>query len=365
MIDNLAALRAEFDDTEGMELMEDLTRIYSDGPEVGIQFAVTVDRLNSVHGGWMSVTTHKWLFRLPDAHDYASAGLSRKHVPQPVRGRAVMSPSGLQVQIGRPAVPLADAVAAVAARYPGTARRAASIGVLPSDLALDELRVEGDLSGEPWRIPFGMRESDLEVAQLVLYEGEHALVTGPARSGKSMALWTLAESLRASARTLGGGGGELHIAAIGGRRSPLGDCPALDRYAGAGGEASALMAQLRLHKGPVVFLIDDAETFDDADSAIEGLLGAGKPDLHVIAAGRADTLRSSYGHWSQTVRRSKNGILLRPNIDLDGDLVGVNLPRRAPVAMIVGRGYLAQNGEVELVQVAMSGGGAQPPDRAR
>jgi DNA segregation ATPase FtsK/SpoIIIE, S-DNA-T family len=356
MIDNLGALRSEFDDAEGMELMEDLTRIYSDGPEVGIQFAVTADRLNSVHGGWMSVTTHKWLFRLPDAHDYAAAGLSRKHVPQAVRGRAVMSPSGLQVQIGRPARSLAEAVAEVASRFPGAPRRAASIGVLPSELAFDELRAEGDLSDEPWRIPFGMRESDLEVAQLVLYEGEHALVTGPARSGKSMALWTLAESLRASARTVAGGD-ELHIAAIGGRRSPLGDCPALDRYAGAGGEASALMAQLRLHKGPVVLLIDDAETFDDADSAIEGLLGAGKPDLHIIAAGRADTLRSSYGHWSQTVRRSKNGILLRPNIDLDGDLVGVNLPRRAPVAMIVGRGYLAQNGEVELVQVAMSGGG--------
>jgi S-DNA-T family DNA segregation ATPase FtsK/SpoIIIE len=304
----------------------------------------------------MSVTTHKWLFRLPDAHDYAAAGLSRKHVPQAVRGRAVMSPSGLQVQIGRPASSLADAVAEVTSRFPGVPRRAASIGVLPSELALEELRTEGDLSDEPWRIPFGMRESDLEVAQLVLYEGEHALVTGPARSGKSMALWTLAASLRASARTVAGGG-ELHIAAIGGRRSPLGDCPALDRYAGAGGEASALMSQLRLHKGPVVLLIDDAETFDDADSAIEGLLGAGKPDLHIIAAGRADTLRSSYGHWSQTVRRSKNGILLRPNIDLDGDLVGVNLPRRAPVAMIVGRGYLAQNGEVELVQVATSGGG--------
>jgi S-DNA-T family DNA segregation ATPase FtsK/SpoIIIE len=261
------------------------------------------------------------------------------------------------MQIGKPSTSLPEAVAQVAARYPGTARRTASIGVLPSEIALAALRLDGDLSDEPWRIPFGVRESDLDVAELMLYEGEHALVTGPARSGKSMALWTLAESLR-RAQAAAGGAAELHLAAIGGRRSPLGDCPALDRYAGAGGEATALMAQLRMIKGPVVVFIDDAESFDDSDGAIEGLLGAARPDLHVIAAGRGDTLRSMYGHWTAAVRRSKNGILLRPNIDLDGDLVGVNLPRRSPVPLIVGRGYLAQNGEVQLVQVAMGGEGA-------
>jgi DNA segregation ATPase FtsK/SpoIIIE, S-DNA-T family len=46
------------------------------------------------------------------------------------------------------------------------------------------------------------------------------------------------------------------------------------------------------------------------------------------------------------------GLLLRPNIDYDGELVGANLPRRAPVQMIPGRGYLAHNGELDIVQVA-------------
>jgi S-DNA-T family DNA segregation ATPase FtsK/SpoIIIE len=98
--------------------------------------------------------------------------------------------------------------------------------------------------------------------------------------------------------------------------------------------------------------VDDAEGFEDVDEAIGGLLSAGRPDLHVIAAGRSDALRSLYRHWTQTVRRSKNGILLRPNIDLDGELAGVTLPRRSPVPFVVGRGYLAQNGELEIVQVA-------------
>jgi S-DNA-T family DNA segregation ATPase FtsK/SpoIIIE len=174
-------------------------------------------------------------------------------------------------------------------------------------------------------------------------------VAGPARSGKSSALWTIATSLR-------NGGANVHLAGAGGRRSPLSACPALDRYAGAGGEASALFATLRAVPGPVVLFVDDAEGFEDVDEAIGGLLAAGRPDLHVIAAGRSDALRSLYRHWTQTVRRSKNGLLLRPNIDMDGELAGVTLPRRSPVPFVVGRGYLAQNGEMEIVQLATAQG---------
>jgi S-DNA-T family DNA segregation ATPase FtsK/SpoIIIE len=114
-----------------------------------------------------------------------------------------------------------------------------------------------------------------------------------------------------------------------------------------------MLAQLRVQQGPVVLLIDDAEGFDDVDGAIAGLLGAGRHDLHVIAAARADSLRSLYSHWTQEVRKSKVGLLLRPNIDYDGDIVGTTLPRRAPVQMSVGRGDLSHNGEVEIVQVAL------------
>jgi S-DNA-T family DNA segregation ATPase FtsK/SpoIIIE len=100
-------------------------------------------------------------------------------------------------------------------------------------------------------------------------------------------------------------------------------------------------------------LVDDAESFDDADGAIAGLLAAGNPGLHLVAAARADSLRSLYGHWTSDVRRSKAGLLLRPDVDLDGDLLGAGLPRRAPVPFSAGRGYLVHNGECEIVQVAL------------
>ncbi|WP_028062828.1 FtsK/SpoIIIE domain-containing protein [Solirubrobacter soli] len=342
LIDNLAALRSEFDDVAGLELMDELARVYADGPQSGIHMAVTADRPNTVPTGWMAVTTQKWLFRLADPYDYVSLGLTVKDIPYATPGRAVMAESKLQIQLGRPLPSLAEAAAVVAGRHPGVAPVAAPVGVLPTEVTLSPA---ADLHQEPWRIGFGIREADLDVAELVLYEGEHAIVAGPARSGKSLTLWTLAETLRAS-------GAPLHIAATGGRRSPLPDCPALDRYAPAA-EAGAMLAQLRVQQGPIVLLIDDAEGFDDVDGAIAGLLGAGRHDLHVIAAARADSLRSLYGHWTQEVRKSKVGVLLRPNIDYDGDLTGATLPRRAPVAMTVGRGYLCHNGEAEIVQVAL------------
>jgi S-DNA-T family DNA segregation ATPase FtsK/SpoIIIE len=146
--------------------------------------------------------------------------------------------------------------------------------------------------------------------------------------------------------------GRVQLAGTGGRRSPLRDCADLDRYAAAGGAATAMLAQLRSVDEPVVLLIDDAEGFDDADGAIAGLLSAGRPDLHVVAAGRSDSLRTLYGHWTRVVRRSKTGVLLRPNIDLDGDLLGVMLPRRSPVRLGAGRGYLVHNGEWDIVQMA-------------
>ncbi|BBH70567.1 hypothetical protein ACTI_72520 [Actinoplanes sp. OR16] len=343
LIDNLSAMRAAFDDVEGLAIMDILTRLYADGTAAGIWFAVTADRFSTVPAAWTAVTTQRWLFRLPDPYDYVQAGLTRKDVPARVAGRFVSLPAGLQAQVGRPAPSAAFLVAAVAAKYPNFSVYANRIGVLPSVVAVSDLP-EPSLSDEPWRLPLGVQESDLGVASLVLYEGDHALIAGPARCGKSTALLTLAAVVR----------GRAFVAGVGGRRSPLRTCDDLDRFAPAGGAAAALLADLRTTDGPVILLIDDAEALDDADGAIAGLLGMGRPDLHVIAAGRSDALRTLYGHWTQTVRRSKTGLLLRPNVDLDGDLLGVTLPRRSPVRLGPGRGYLIHNGEWDIAQVGVS-----------
>ena len=79
-------------------------------------------------------------------------------------------------------------------------------------------------------------------------------------------------------------------------------------------------------------------------------MASGQPGLCVIAAGRAADLRGLYSHWTKTLRKSRLGVLLQPDVNYDGELLGAVLPRRAPVALTVGRGYVSVGGQVALIQ---------------
>ena len=100
-------------------------------------------------------------------------------------------------------------------------------------------------------------------------------------------------------------------------------------------------------------LVDDAEAIDDVGGVLDRLSTSDRPDLLFVAAGRNDGIRAGYSHWTRPLRRSKLGVLLRPDIDLDGDILGVTAA--APGAGGDGRRAAATwpaGGEAELVQVA-------------
>ncbi|MBF4584520.1 FtsK/SpoIIIE domain-containing protein [Curtobacterium sp. VKM Ac-2887] len=345
LIDGLAALRDEYQDFEGQQLLDALYRVYAEGPALGISFAVSTTRAKAVPSAMDEVTTQKWMFRLADPYDYASIGVRPKDVPPPVPGRFIDSTRRLQSHVATPDVPLAEAVTRIADTRPGSSRKASAVGRLPDAVLVDELGAGAVFAGEPWRIPIGIAEDDLQPASVEVYDGEHVLVAGPARSGKSSVLLAVAELARTAE------GVRPAVWAICDRRSPLAS-GSFDRIAVGPDEVPALLAGLRLERGPVLLLIDDAERFEDGDQAIATLLTTERPGLCVVAAGRSADLRSLYSHWTRAVRKSRCGVLLQPDVDYDGELLGVTLPRRAPVALTVGRGYAASGGTVRLVQTA-------------
>lgn len=355
LIDGLAALRDEYTDFEGLELLSGLYRAYADGPEVGLWFATATSRAKAIPGAMEEVTTQKWLFRLADAYDYAASGIRPAEAPAHVAGRCVLAETHLQTHVATPGQPLAAAVAEVSARWGQPARKADVVGQLPESVSVTELGATAALTHEPTRIPVGIRESDLSVGYLELYEGEHALIAGPARSGKSTTLLALAEAVK----TGDSGGVPVQLWAVGNRRSPLGASTLFDRVATGPEDIPALVAAARMQKGRVVVMIDDAERLEDSDASISGLIAANLPGLHLIVAGRSDDLRTMYSHWTKLVRKSRSGLLLLPNPDYDGELLGAAVPRKPPVAMSPGRGYLCTGGASSFVQCA-SPSGLQP-----
>ncbi|CAI3793537.1 FtsK/SpoIIIE domain-containing protein [Pseudarthrobacter sp. MM222] len=351
LLDGLASLRDEFQDFEGQQLLSLLYRAYADGPALGLSFAVSTTRAKAVPSAMNEVTLQKWLFRLADAYDYSSLGVRGKEIPAALPGRCVDPRTSLQMHVATPGIGVEAAVERVRQVWAHAPAKTAAIRRLPTDVTMLELGVEPRLEAEPWLIPVGIREADLAPAFLEIYEGEHALIAGPARSGKSTLLLALAAALRGVASSRG----PAQVWGICDRRSPLAHA-GLDRVAVGTDEVPGLLASLRLERGTVFLLIDDAERFEDADQSIAGVVTSGQPGLCIIAAGRAADLRGLYSHWTKTLRKSRLGVLLQPDVDYDGELLGAVLPRRAPVALTPGRGYIGVGGQLALIQ-SMSAGG--------
>ena len=344
LVDGFASLRDDLQDYEGQQMLDAFYRVYADGPAVGIHFAVATTRAKTVPSAMDEVTTQRWIYRLADTYDYSSFGIKGKDIPAVVAGRCVDSTALLQMQIATPALGLAGAIDAAAGQWDHVPAKADVIGTLPDVVDVAQLAEHAVMTAEPHRIPVGLREDNLRTALLEIYEGEHVLIAGPARSGKSTLLLALAEILRGLPDEQ-----RPAIYGIHDRRSPLTEA-GLDQAAASPDEIPALLASLRLVSGPVALLIDDAERVEDPDQTLASLLAAPPAGLLVIAAGRSAELRGLYGHWTKTVRKARCGVLLQPDTDYDGELLGVKLPRAAPVAITTGRGYACVGGDVTLIQ---------------
>jgi S-DNA-T family DNA segregation ATPase FtsK/SpoIIIE len=78
-------------------------------------------------------------------------------------------------------------------------------------------------------------------------------------------------------------------------------------------------------------------------------------DVRVVAASERQALARAFGGFLRELRKEEHGLLLDPDLDVDGDLLGVRLPRRTNPVFPPGRGYLVERGLMELVQVGAPG----------
>jgi DNA segregation ATPase FtsK/SpoIIIE, S-DNA-T family len=345
LLDGYGGFASEHGDLAGDALREALARVWADGPELGIHTAIAADRLGAVPTALASLAQQRLAFQLADAADYAQFGLLRRSIPQFTAGRAVVGGSGQVIQVARGQGRLEQQVedAAVGGGHPGGPL---PVAVLPESVSVDALLGAGRPSREPLFIPMGIGDETLEPAGFELFEGDHALIAGPPRTGRTTSLLVAADVVSRLYPEIG-------LVGIAIRRSALRDCPALGQVITAPEQIAELVAELRAADGLRMLLIDDADAVDDPDRALSDLFAAPLANLHAVVAGRTDALKS-LGHWSVGVRRARTGLLLQPDIQIDGQLLGVTLPRRPPPPVRPGCGYRVDPGGFELMQVALA-----------
>jgi S-DNA-T family DNA segregation ATPase FtsK/SpoIIIE len=348
LIDNVGSLRSELEkDFAGLAVLDDLERIFADGPAVGLSVLATGDRAGAIPSAWAALSRQKLLLRLAESGDYAQFDIPRNAVPAAVPGRAVVVATRQIVQIGHPGADVAVPVAEIARRWADARRTAYPVQLLPERIEAQRLRDAGAAAStgtEPWSIPLGFADSTLAPAALKLYEHEHALIAGPPRSGRSSALVTIAATVLAGPQPP-------TVIAFAPRRSPLRALPAPVVVCAEYAELDAVLAPI---DGRALLLVDDAESVPDTLGVLDRWIAKAGPGRHVIAAGRNDGIRRQYGLWTQRVREGRCGVLLVPDHEMDSDLLGTPLPRQHRMAPMPGRGYLVSDGAIDGVQLVLA-----------
>lgn len=240
----------------------------------------------------------RWVHHLADSSAAAALGVPARLVPPPVPGRLVVDGNDAQVLL--PASSSSRTTAAEPTGAPLLAAVPARIehAALPPAVA-DRHHVDAVVG------------IDLETgrpARLAVSHGEHVLVIGPRRTGRTFAVALLAHQLRSA--------------------------------------------------GLSVLAVDDVDRHDDLGaSAPDGDPLGAVPHDHAptcVLSATGDALRLRHGWWTTIARRIRCGVVLAgPDSSADGESLGVSLPRGFPVATRPGRGWLVDHGVVTPVQLAV------------
>lgn len=335
VIDGVPAVRSAVDALGG-DLHERFDEVIADGPAAGVTVLATTDQ-PVLPLALTARSPQRWIMRLADPAgaallDLPSAEALAADAPP---GRLVALPERCEAQLVAPDV--------AQTWTPRSGQGPPAIGLLPTAVDAAALWAGAELNGRTV-LPIGLSAAFVQPVTLELAGGDHVLVLGTSRSGRSTALVRLATAWH-----------EAHpdapVVTVTPRRSPLTRVAARKGWRVVDDPAATGAVPDRRS----LLVVDDAELTDHPNLPP----WCAAPAATVLAASRPDALRGAYGHWTQGVRRSRTGLVLGRTTEMDGDQLGVVLPRRWPVPHAAGRGWLIVEGACQgIVQVATDA----PPD---
>ncbi|GAA1894702.1 FtsK/SpoIIIE domain-containing protein [Streptantibioticus ferralitis] len=366
LLDGWEGYVSTFENYDYGRLLDAMTRLFREGPAVGLRVVMTADR-SGMTGSMTSSFGDRLILRLTDPNDYGIAGINQRAIPKDMpQGRALrLTDDGVQeCQIalldpdpaGKAQVSTVQQIAKEARDlYPRPSRRLRPMRVdaLPPRATASEalaLDPEFQRPSNLWAL-VGVGGDELAPHGVDLSEsGPGFVIAGPPKSGRSTTLIAMTRSL-----TCGG----LPVILITPKRSPLkeleGEPAVLGVLSSEATQQDLNDLIAKAHGGRYAVVVDDAELLYDTplDSALEEVIRAGLDGDHaVIAAGAAEALSTQYRGFVVEARRSRNGFLLAPTPDAGEQLFGVRLARTASAGS-AGRGVLISAGAAMPLQAVV------------
>ncbi len=332
VIDDLGGLSRAHDRVREPGMHEALERIWADGPAVGVTVAVSLRRGADLPPQMAATVGMVLLHRVSDPSDALRFG-----VKEPTEafgsGRVLRAGDHAIAQVVKDAPSLAESVLSRGdCAAPSVAPH--EVGVLSEVIAAGSVGASAVVGPVETELLVAVGDRELSLSPLRLHRGEHGLILGPARSGRTNVLATVAMVCGEHCVIVGDGSGNASDLAVRLGREPV--------------EVESLAEAFS--SGPMVVLIDDCLDLADPNGTLADLVASPPEGVHIVAAAKPDRFRSAYGHWAADIRSSRVGILLKPD-PIDGDLLGVSLPARLELPNIAGRGVLVADSESEVIQV--------------
>ncbi|HET7277214.1 MAG TPA: FtsK/SpoIIIE domain-containing protein [Dermatophilaceae bacterium] len=360
LVDDWDLLWRDSEQLDHGQTAERLAGLLREGGPVGLRAVVTGDR-SVLIGRGTAWATHRLVLRLADPGDAAVVGVPRDAIPghQPP-GRGVVAGSGMELQLAHLGeVPDGAAAARAIADLAATLHEPVvnlpfRVATMPADV------VTTQLTATARGLEFAVGGEECCTIGLEFERhGRQVLIAGPARSGKSTALATLALAARRKG---------YHVAIV----APNGVERGSDRLAErafdvVGSDEAARLSALCRDQPDLVVCVDDADQL--LDTPAEAVLRAFRGTLDrtsgaIICAANSVALASQFRGVAVEVSRHQTGLLLSPRTVADGDLLGIRVPR-GTASHHPGRGFFACRGEAVEVQVARPPDMANRPERNR
>ncbi|GLZ81187.1 cell division protein FtsK [Actinorhabdospora filicis] len=348
---------AGFNHGEPVETVLDLLR---EGASVGVHIVISGDR--SLSAARFSATTpDRLVLHQYDRGDYVTAGLQGKRVPLDMPpGRAIRVADHAEIQLalltGDASGPAQGAaLRELASRHGVPSVRPWAVDALPDVLSFDaawDYVPQGSRNG--LYALAGIGGDSLSAVGADLSVTPTFMVAGPPRSGRSGALLVAARSLLAQ-------GAQLLLVTP--RPSPLRSLShenvvgVLDGPNPPVEEFRAPLARMTAPTGVVI--VDDADLLLHADVGADlqriAKGGAGQ-GWALIAGGTTEALLGSFHGWQVDMRRNRQGMVLSPQAQSDGEVVGIRVPHGVVGPRVIpGKGHVhLGDGRLVTVRVPVS-----------